>query len=189
MPNRILLDTTSYLRLASVIDPLLRQPFGGEDNELFVLRDLEREYRANPRLRNDFAWVKEPRHVQNRKDGHLPIRESQKGEINRALDIMTFTAETAGKGVSAIDIKCVACGYVLRIPVVTDDTEMRSLADEFRVVTLTSLALLKRMSDEGYKTQKQIEDIIRYWIYVDDLPARWRAEYKELFGIEPPISL
>ena len=140
-------------------------------------------------MRNDFAWVAEPQYVQNRRDGRLLTRDPQKGEINGALEIMTFTAETAGKGVSPIDIKCLACGYVLKIPVVTDDMEMRSLADEFEVATLTSLGLLKRMLEQGYRKPKQIEDIMRYWNLIDDLPPGWRGEYKELFGSEPPLSL
>jgi hypothetical protein len=189
MSNRILLDTTSYLRLAFVIDPLLRQPFDKDGTELFVLPELDREYKRSPRLRNEFAWVADPQYVQNRRDGRLLIRDPQKGEINGALEIMTFTAETAGKGVSPIDIKCLACGYVLNIQVVTDDMEMRSLADEFHVATLTSLELLKRMVGQGYKKQKQIDDIIKYWNLVDDLPPGWRGEYKELFGSEPPPSL
>ena len=189
MSNRILLDTTSYLRLACTIDPLLRRPFGRNSNELFVLPELDREFRGNPRLRNDFPWVTEASYAQNRKEAQLIMRGAQQEDVDRALEIMTRTAEIAGNGVSPIDIKCLACGYVLNIIVVTDDSDMLSLAEEFRVQSLTSLGLLKRMLDESYKTPKQIEDIVKYWIYANDLPANWRSQYLELFRREPPMGL
>jgi hypothetical protein len=189
MSNRILLDTSSYLRLAFTIDPLLRKPFGRYDDELFVLPELDKEFQRNPRLRNDFPWVTEAHYVQNRKKGRLTILDPQKGDVNRALEIMMRTAEIAGNAVSPIDTKCLACGYVLKIHVVSDDSEMLSLAEEFQVQTLTSLGLLKRMLDESYQTPKQIEDIVKYWIYADDLPANWRNQYEEFFQRKPPMEL
>jgi predicted DNA-binding protein (UPF0278 family) len=189
MPSRILLDTSSYLRLAFTIHPLLRQPFGKNHEELFILAELFSEFRRNPRLRNDFSWVLESKYIENRKAGRLIIRDPQKGDINRTLGIMTRVAELSGIAVSPTDIKCLACGYELDIQVVTDDTEMLSLSQEFNINCLTSLGLLKRMLDESFKSQKQIDDIVKYWEYANDFPANWRKQYREFFKKDPPSGL
>ncbi len=61
----ILLDSNAYFRLALSIHPLLQVCFG-EDTQfsLFVLPELDDEYRTSVRLRHKFMWVAEQQYVQ-----------------------------------------------------------------------------------------------------------------------------
>jgi hypothetical protein len=187
MINKILLDTSSYLRLAYTIDPLLKKPFGNKNNELFVLPELDKEFQRNPRLRNKFDWVNEDQFYQNRKEGRLRLRDPQKGAVNRALEVMTRQAEVTGNGSSPIDIKCLAYGHVLKIQVVTDDLDMLSLAAEFQVQMLGSLGLLRIMRDQSFLTLKQINDTVKYWIITDDCPSDLYNQYEKFFHKKLPM--
>ncbi len=189
MTNRILVDTNSYLRLAYTINPLLKRPFGSDRYELFVLPEMYKELQRNPRLRNEFSWVFEKDFVQNRKECRLRLNADQKGKVNRAIEIMTRTAQQTDNTASPIDIKCLAYGYTLKISVVTDDADMILLAEEFEVQIMTTLKLLKLMFDESLLTSRKIDDIVKYWIYVDDLPANWFSQFKYFFKKKPPSQM
>jgi hypothetical protein len=44
-------------RLAQSIRPLLGESFGQEQHCLYVIKELQKEYDKNPRLKNSFPWV------------------------------------------------------------------------------------------------------------------------------------
>ena len=189
MSNKILLDTNTYLRLGNVINPLLRIPFGKKKYELHILPDLYQELKRNPRLRTDFSWIYNPEIVTERKKCQFRLSDEQKKKVNLTRDIISQTSVSLQNTSSSIDIKCLSYGYVLKINVVTDDMDMLALAKEFDISTFKTLELLDLMLLNNFINMKATNDIIKYWIYEDDLPKNWQYDYKRLFKNEPPSSI
>ena len=77
-------------------------------------------------------------------------------------------------------------GYVLFIPVVTDDRDMRTVGRTFNVETMKTLKLLKLMLDAKHITIQKIRQIVGYWSYENDRPANCTSDYRKLFGESPP---
>jgi len=136
VPSRILVDTNAYLRLAQSIHPLLKTSFGSKNYCLYVLPDLYHEFKKNPRLKSRFPWVEDDEYVQNR-DCRLKTNDNQKSEISRTYDFILAESQVQNLSASRIDIRCLAFGYVLDIPVVTDDTDMIQLGLRIPVKTAT----------------------------------------------------
>lgn len=183
--KKILLDSNSYLRLACSIHPLLSVEFSENRYCLYVCPQLEKEYRFGARLRTKFEWVLETRYIENRKR-KITISNKQKKQIasdvaflrSFALDIEFPPNETIP---SDVDLEVLATGAVLEIPVVTDDRGMHRMAENFGVETLSTLELLKLMLESGYVKKEKVIEIVSYWVYDNDLPAKFREEWVKLF--------
>lgn len=189
MSRKILIDTNTYLRLAVVMDPLVLSEIPGEDGgELWILPDLYKELKRSPRLSHEFSWTANPEMVDNRKRCRWHIDSDTKGQIDSAYQFALRLSQETQNGASPFDIRCLAYGYVLELLVVTDDGDMRLLADELEVAHTNTLGLLKRMLDAGACDMSKIRSIVQYWIAVDDLPANYRSDFKRLFGETPPIG-
>ena len=65
--SKILLDTTTYLRLAQSIHPLLGQTFGEKNFTLYVHKEIEIELKRSGRLQSEFSWIERDEYIQNRK--------------------------------------------------------------------------------------------------------------------------
>ena len=89
-------------------------------------------------------------------------------------------------GVSKVDVLCLAHAEQLRIPIVTDDEEMRIAAGAYDIKTFKTLELLKLMLDCKCIDIKKIREITAYWIYLNDKPKDFNIDYKRLFGETPP---
>ena len=74
-----------------------------------------------------------------------------------------------------------AYGYVLGIPVVTDDSDMRDVATDFSITTISTLGLIKKLADIGEIADHKIEEIARRWIQDSDCPLRFNIEMREHF--------
>ncbi len=85
-----------------------------------------------------------------------------------------------------MDIIGLAYAYVLKIPVVTDDSEMLEVAEEFEIKTYKTLELMKLMMDSGLVERKQIRAIVSYWGYQNDIPKSFRRDFKRIFSEKPP---
>jgi len=85
-----------------------------------------------------------------------------------------------------VDIVGLAYAYVLKIPVVTDDSDMLEVAKEFEISTYKTLELMKLMMDSGFVKMKQIRSIASYWAYQNDTPKSFRKDFKMLFSEDPP---
>ena len=186
--KKILLDSNAYFRLAQHIHPLLKTPFGKDNYCLYVIADIQVEYDNNPRLKGKFRWVNSPGHRENRSD-QLNISKVQHHEIEQAYDFMKDAALSQPLTVSPVDIKCLAQGYVLDIPVVTDDNGMHILAELHDMSPLRSLDLLKLMLECHHIDMEKVKEVVAYWMYYD-LPRQregfFRKEYKSLFNEELP---
>ena len=181
----IIVDSCSYFRLAQSIRPLLKKAFGKEKHCLGVSEELDREYERNPALKQKFFWVNQKEYADNRKKCFSTTRDQRTGINNTFFFIREF-ARDEQLGVSEVDIKGLANAYVLKIPVVTDDSDMFEVAKEFNISTYKTLELLKLMHNSGFLTMKQIRAIAAYWVYQNDMPKSYRKDFKRIFSEEPP---
>lgn len=180
--SKILLDTNAYLRLAQSIHPLLFEPFGEENYTLYVIDDFQKEFERNHRLKEKFYWVNQPEYIENRKK-KIKISKQDKKDIDVAYSIIWEQNITMGLGASRTDVRALAFGNVLNIPVVTDDSEMISLAEEFAIKVLRILDLMKLMYDSEHLSIKELKTIVDYLEYNKDLPyAGFKRKFEEVFG-------
>ena len=183
--SKILIDSNVYFRLAQSIHPLLKCEFGKEKYCLYVIKGLQEEYAKNPRLKSKFSWVNEPEYKKNRAF-KLNISRKNQQEIAQVFDFIKSYAKYSYPGLSKVDITALAHAYVLDIPIVTDDSDMLDLAVEFNIKTLKTLELLKLMLDCRRIDITIVRQIASYWIYDDDKPKSFAADYKKLFKEPPP---
>jgi hypothetical protein len=185
MITTILVDSCSYFRLAQNIHPLLKIPFCEEKHVLGVIKELNQEYKQNPKLKHKFFWVSQAEYIENRKRC-FTLKEKLKSDINNTFYFLRETARDQGYGVSKVDLIALSYCEVLSIPVVTDDHDMLLLAKEYNIKTFTSLELLKLMYDCGFITIEKIRTIAEYWVYIKDIPKAYKKSYKKLFKETAP---
>lgn len=186
MPTcNIILDSCTYFRLAQSIRPLLKSAFGQEKYCLGVIKELDKEYEKNPTLKNKFFWVSQREYGDNRKDCFSPSPR-QRSEINHAFFFIRESAREGQLSVSEVDVRGLAYAYVLKMPIVTDDSEMLEVAKEFEIKTFKTLELMKLMVDSGFVEMKQIKPIVSYWIYQNDTPKSFLKDFKRIFSEDPP---
>ncbi|MDO9585263.1 MAG: hypothetical protein Q7I93_02125 [Syntrophales bacterium] len=182
---RILVDSNAYFRLAQSIHPLLNMTFGDKRYCLYVIKKLQDEYNRSARLKNAFSWVNDPEYVENRSHV-LKITKEEKQEIKRAYDFILDYARNVYPGVSKVDVLCLAHAEQLRIPIITDDEEMRTVAGEYGITTYKTLELLKLMLECSHIGMEKVMEVAAYWTYQNDKPKDFIADYKRLFGEAPP---
>ena len=180
-----MLDTNAYLRLARSVHPLLFSEFGEDRTCLYLINEFDREFVRSRRLRSKFPWVDEPEYRENR-DVRLQIGRKQRRAIRTAVEFIGDQADTDALGVSVVDISVLGHAHVLEIGVVTDDTDMRALGKSFGIEIMSTLALLKRMSDAGHIDYARVRQIAAYWLHEHDLPAKFARDYRRLFREPPP---
>jgi len=179
--SKILLDTNSYFRMAKSIHPLLFVEFGPPCYCLYVIPELDDELRRNPRLQTKFAWAAEYDYASNRKRHPILSNKDRTAVLNSYEFIWSYVQDEL-PGPSRVDAKNLAYGYVLSIPVVTDDRDMRELAKVFEIRTLSSLDLAKLMCDCGHIQIKKVREMYEYWRYWNDMPHNAQADFARLFG-------
>jgi hypothetical protein len=182
----IIVDSCSYFRLAQSINPLLKAPFGKKGYCLGVIKELDKEYEKNSNLKNKFFWVSQQEYVDNRQDCFSPNR-SQLSESNNTFFFIREFARENQFSVSDVDITGLSYAYVLKIPVVTDDSDMLKVAKEYGISTYKTLSLMKLMLDNGFITKEKIKSIVSYWAYENDKPKFYKKDYKKIFSEDPPM--
>lgn len=177
--SKILVDTNSYIRLARTIHPLLFRPFGEAEYCLYVLPELNQEL-ANHKLESKFHWVNDAEYSDNRRN--FPnLSRAQKTAIKQTFDFVWDYVKTELPGPSRVDASYIAHAIELRIPVVTDDRDMTTLARQFEVHTLSTLALLRIMLDCQHIAAPTLVALFEYWRHLTDLPANFLADRKRFF--------
>lgn len=184
--SKLLIDSNVYFRLAREIHPLLFQTFGKERWCLYALRELQEEFDNSSRLQRRFRWVDEDSYRLNRSK-RLQIGRAERREILEVEKFMWDTVQSECPGPSPIDVRILAHGYVLEIPVVTDDPDMRRLAEIYSVEVKLTLELLKLMLDAGHITMEQVEGVVLYWLEMKDFPTGFNTDYPRIFGARPPF--
>jgi len=88
-----------------------------------------------------------------------------------------------GLGSSKPDIRALAFGYVLNIPVVTDDADMVNLGKVLGIEVWGILELMKVMYDNNRVGIKELKALVDYMDYNNDLPYfGFKKEFKKVFG-------
>ena len=110
-----------------------------------------------------------------------------------ALNAFTFLlayADEHGINLSREDLKALAAGYVMGIPVVTDDGGMIEVAGSNAIECWSTVKLLRIMETAGRIDFETVTQIVEYWEYEKDLPMplhKLRKLFTEYFGSDCPI--
>lgn len=167
--TRILLDSNAYLRLANSFHPLLHESFGKRNYTLYVIPEFQKEFDKNPRLINKFGWVNQPEYVKNRKQ-RIGVSKPQKEQMQLTYSYLWEYNISEGLGASRVDVRALAYGAVLGVPVITDDSDMIELGKVFGIEVWGLLGLLKLMCIAKRIDLKEIKTLLDYLDYNKDLP-------------------
>jgi len=113
---------------------------------------------------------------------HPTLSRQQQSEVELAKGFIWNHVQTEMPGPSRIDAIYSSYGYVLKVPVVTDDRDMRALAAEFDIETMVTLELMKTMLDSGRINRGKAKEIYAYWGYSNDVPYNAQSDLARLFG-------
>jgi len=179
--KRILLDSNAYLRLANSFHPLLNEPFGKDRYVLYLIPEFQKEFDRNPRLASKFGWVNQPEYIKNRKH-RIRVTRFQKEQINLIYSYLGPHNISEGLGASRIDVRALASGDALEIPVVTDDFQMRELGITFGIEVWSLLDLLKIMYKSRRIELSDIKTLLTYLKYIKDWPSlSFEKDAKKVF--------
>jgi len=178
--SKILIDANTYFRLANSIHPLLKVEFKKKHYCLYILKEIKDEYNNNPRLKSKFYWFEDEEYVKNRQC-RITISKEDRFTIDKAINYIAKSAASNNLGVSLPDIKYIAHCYILKVPLVTDDKDMLTLAKLFSVTTYNTLELLKLMCECNHINRDLVKDIVDYWEVTNDKPANCDKDFKRLF--------
>jgi len=191
-PQPILLDSNAYFRLARSIRPLLKGSFGHSPRyTLFIIEALAKEYNISTRLKTKFEWVQQKEYQDDRAAKRLPIPRKKKSELDTAISYLAKYSQDEQLNVSLADIKALAAGLIMSIPVVTDDGPMTKLAEAHGIQCWSTVKLLKLMHNSGHVDDAKVKEILEYWNYENDLPlplSKFRDVFKTYFGTDCPIQ-
>ena len=190
-PQPVLLDSTTYFRLGISIHPLLHGSFGTAPKyTLCVHADLDDEYRRSSRLKNKFEWVSHAEYVDDRKGKRYEVPRKLRKQADDAFTFLAAYEKEHGLNLSLVDLKALAVGFVMGIPLVTDDVNMRRVADEHSIECWNTIQLLKLMVTANRISMDKVTEILGYLNDQNDLPMakpRLRELFREYFGTDCPI--
>jgi len=179
--SKILVDTNIYLRFAQSIHPLLFRPFCPDEFTLYITHRFQREYDRQPRLRDKFFWVNEEKYSDNRSQ-RINMSRDQRKDAALANGYISDYNLAQSLGIQEVDIDILSHALALDVPVVTDDREMTQLAKVFSIDVWNSLELMKMMLDCNHVSQKDLDAVVGYMEYMDDLPwQRYIQDYVRMF--------
>ena len=174
-PTIILLDSCAYFRLGISFRPILFRLAGDPEYVLKVLSDLDREYNRSSRLKTRFWWAGQKEHSDERAANcYTPV--GKKAETARLA--FTFIAQYSRDNeisVSLIDKRVLSAAYACGGIVVTDDVAMQGIAETFGIKHYSTLELLRLMHVREKVSLSDIDEVIDYWAYENDLPTNYEA--------------
>ena len=177
----ILLDSNAYLRLANSFHPLLHEPFGKDSYALYLIPEFQKEFDKNPRLANKFGWVNQSEYMENRKH-RIRITRLQREQIKLIYSYLWPHNISEGLGASRIDVRALAYGDALDIPVVTDDSQMRELGLTFGIEVWSLLDFIKIMHKSKRLSFRDIKTLLNYLKYIKDWPyPSFKKDIKKVF--------
>ena len=187
----VLLDSNVYFRLATSIHPLLEEVFGKTPPySLHVLAELDDEYSTSTRLRHKFEWVRNMEYRQDRQCKRYELRGQARTDVLNAFSFLVSYADGQRLSLSREDLKALAVGYMKAIPVVTDDGDMREVAEAHSIECWSMLKLLHVMLTGGRIDMEKVAEILEYLDYENDLPMpkeKLRHEFRNCFGADCPL--
>ncbi|MCK5695374.1 MAG: hypothetical protein KAH62_02010 [Desulfobacula sp.] len=172
MPQtKFLLDTNAYLRLAYTIHPLLFVSFGDKNYTLYVIEDFQKEFSRERRLKRNFPWINQKEYRQNRSKC-LTLSTQDKKNIVLAETFIWEQNISLGLSASGVDVRALSVGYILSIPIITDDQGMINLAESLGIEVMRILSLLSIMLKSNHIGMDKITELVGYLDYTDDLPYK-----------------
>jgi hypothetical protein len=190
-PEALLLDSNAYFRLAQSVHPLLQPSFGAAPAySLYVLAELDDEYRTSTRLRHKFEWVAGTEYRADRQLKRYELHGEARSQALAAFSFLVAYADEQNLNLSREDLKTLAVGFVKGIPVVTDDISMAKVAAAHSIECWNTIKLLRVMLTAGRIDRDKLVEILEYWDYEKDLPmpkAKLRKVFVEYFGTDCPI--
>lgn len=179
--TKILVDSNSYFRLAQNIHPLLSEPFGEEQYTLYPHEDLTFEFNRKARIQNKFHWFTESKFAENR-ERTLQLGRKEKNEANANFDYIWEHIKENRLNPLEVDARILATALALGVSVVTDDRDMREVAELFGIECIGALELMKMMLDAQHITMELVERVVAQWQYENDCPySGWEKKYTKLF--------
>ena len=174
-PRLVLLDSCSYFRLGISFRPLLFRLTGDPEYVLKVLADLDREYGRNARLKTKFWWANQKEYAEERAANLFTPKGKKANAVRLAVSFINQYAIDNDISVSYVDKRVLSIGYACGGIVVTDDLAMQGIADTLGIAYFTTLDLLKLMYARGRVNLRDIDAIVEYWEYENDLPTGFSA--------------
>jgi len=175
MPKLILLDSCAYFRLGASFRPILFRLAGDPEYVLKVLAELDREYDKNPRLKTKFWWVNQKEHAEERAANRFTPMGKKVNAVRVAFSYIDQYAVDNNITVSLIDKRVLSVGYACGGIVVTDDLAMQGIAETFGIAYFSTLDLLKLMYERERATLADIDAVLEYWEYENDVPTSYAA--------------
>ena len=77
-----------------------------------------------------------------------------------------------GLSASGVDVRALSVGYILSIPIITDDQGMINLAESLGIEVMRILSLLSIMLKSNHIGMDKITELVGYLDYTDDLPYK-----------------
>lgn len=166
------IDTNAYLRLAEVLHPLLKITFGHPPARLRTILDVHEELKRSPRLQTHFLWAMDQKFCEDRKASFPRIGVATRKKIVSARDYLLYEARRNALAVSQTDMFVLAYGLVLGQIVVSDDRDMKIVADDFRISMIGVADFLTLLYNEGGITIEQVKEVIEVMELRHDVPNR-----------------
>ena len=174
-PVVILLDSCSYFRLGLPFHPILVRLLGDPEYVLMVIEELDRECARSSRLRTKFWWANSEEHRNERKSNCYSLRGKKAKDAALVFSYIDQYAKDNNIGVSLIDKRVLSATYTANGYVVTDDVDMQSVAAAFGIKVFSTLQLLQLLYERGRVKVEEIDSVIEYWNYENDLPTGFAA--------------
>lgn len=165
-----IVDLNSYFRIAQSIHPLLNKIFGSKI-KLLIHQYFERQYYKQTQLQTKFPWYDQIEYKKNR-EKKISISSKQKIEIDQTYDYIADQQKAMHLGLLYDDIFCLAYAQVLGYKVVTDEADMKRVAEIYEIKVIDTLDLLKILFDIGEIDEDKVKEIVGYWVYNSDLPNK-----------------
>jgi len=165
------------------LHPLLNCPFGENKYCIYILKECDQEYSNSSALQNKFLWVNQVEYATNRKNV-ISYSAADDNAISNSIKFIKVFAKENYLNVSIVDVKYLATALELDITLITDDSDMITVAEEFQIKVMKSLELLKLMLDCGYITLDKVKEITDYWCHSKDLPKHFKRDCKNIFDFD-----
>jgi hypothetical protein len=196
-----LVDTTTYLKLARGLHPLLGRTILQPPRICKILTEVSNEYDAKPSLAATFHWFPDATYAANRSANTISLMQLDMGKIRTwqlALQSMARqdSAHFRSNGVtppSPADCKLLSCAHVISEShstpaiVISDDRGVRFAAQYYGLCdALAGWEFLRCLQEEAQLTIADVRAIYGELDHLRELPSDWRQNCKVTFGFESP---
>ena len=128
--------------------------------------------------------------MKDRQGKRYEVHRKKRQDVDAAFGYLAAYADEHNLSVSRVDLKALAVGFVMKIPVVTDDVNMQRVAEANSIECWNTIKLLKLMVTASHIDMEKVTEILEYLDDQNDLPMpkdRLRREFREYFGVNCPI--